>query len=281
MLIALNGTATMYCNLLTDIKIAKETGYEAIEIIGSKLYRYLDQGFKVESLLPHLEGLPPVALGYIQDIERQKPKEYAKLLEETEKMSSLAEKLGCPTVQLLTGPIGPGLGDYKGYMGLTGRPWSEVLKLTAKNLKALAEIGTRYNVGFYLEPLTWAPLHTLKQTVELIDTAGCDNVGLVIDFWHQWTSGTKPEDIVRLDKKIISGVHFCDSMPVTGKTVMHNLREVWTGGGHIPLKEWVDAVQATGFDGWWSCELFSPKHWELDPWETARNLKDMLRYLLY
>lgn len=143
MLMVLNGTATMYCNLLTDIRIAKETGYNGIEIIGSKLYRYLDQGFKVGDLLSRLEGLPPVALGYIQDIERQEPKEYAKLLEETEKMCSLAEKLGCPTVQLLTGPIGPGLNDYKGYMGLVGRPWSEVRDLTAKNLKILAEMWMR------------------------------------------------------------------------------------------------------------------------------------------
>ena len=43
MVIALNGTCTMYCNLLTDIRIAREIGYDAIEIIGSKLYRYLDR----------------------------------------------------------------------------------------------------------------------------------------------------------------------------------------------------------------------------------------------
>ena len=73
MIVALNGTATMYCNLLTDIRIAKETGYEGIEIIGSKLYRYLEQGFSVEDLRPHLEGLPPISLGFVHDIERQEP----------------------------------------------------------------------------------------------------------------------------------------------------------------------------------------------------------------
>ena len=59
-----------------------------------------------------------------------------------------------------------------------------------------------------------------------------------------------------------------------------DLRDVWTGAGRIPLKEWVDAVHATGFDGWWPCELFSEKDWELDPWETARNLRKLLEHLL-
>ena len=76
------------------------------------------------------------------------------------------------------------------------------------------------------------------------------------------------------------GVHFCDSLPLTGETPTHELREVWPGGGHIPLQEWVDAVLATGFDGWWSGELHSPKHWELDPWDTARCFRDTLRYML-
>jgi len=280
MIIAHNGTCTMYCNLLPDIRIAKETGYAGIEIIGSKLYRYLAQGFSVESLLQHLEGIAPVGLGYVQDIERQEPNEYAALLKDCEKMCCLAQKLGCPMVQLLTGPIEPGLGIHGSYQGLAGMPWPQIRKLTAKNLAALADIGARYNVRCYLEPLTWAPVHTLQQALEVIDAAERDNVALLIDFWHQWTSGTTPDDIAKLDRKLIAGVHFCDSLELTGEQWSHEQRNVWTGGGHIPLKEWVDAVLGTGFDGWWACELFSPKHWELDPWETAYNLKELLAYML-
>jgi len=268
----------MYCNLLTDIRIAKETGYEGIEIIGSKLYRYLDQGLSIEELLPLLEDMPPVAMGYVQDIERQEPEEYAALLEECEKMCSLAEKLGCPVVQLLTGPLDPA-GPYKGLVGMS---WPEIRRLTAKNLTVLADIGAKHNLSLYLEPLNYAPLRTLEQTLELIDAAERDNVGLVIDFWHMWDCGTMPEDIAKLDKELIAGVHFCDSLEPFGERGSADMRgrAVWTGGGRIPLKEWVDAVLATGFDGWWACELFSPKHWELDPWETARLLKDTLRYML-
>ena len=282
MIIAHSGTCTMHCNLLTDIQVAKETGYEGMEIIGSKLYRYLEQGLSIDDVKKQLDGFPVVAMGYVQDIERQEPEEYDSLLKETELMCSRAQELECSTVQILTGPVGPGIGVFEGYMGLMGKPWKEVRDKTAKNIKVMADIAAKYNVKFYLEALAWTPVHTLEQILELLDVIGKDNVGLVIDFWHLWVSQVKPEAVAQLDKKIIYGVHYCDSLPVPegAETISHDLRHVWSGGGHIPLKEWVDAVVATGYDGWWACELFSPKHWEMDPWEVAGLLRNQLRYLL-
>lgn len=151
--------------------------------------------------------------------------------------------------------------------------------MTAKNLRDLANIGKHHKVEFYLEPLSWTPLHTLAQALELLDEATVDNVGLNIDFWHHFTSGTTPDQIARLDGKVIKAIHFCDSLPVTGK-ITQELRNVWTGAGSIPLQEWVNAVKATGYNGWWSCELFSLRHYELDPWDTAQNLKALMEYLI-
>jgi sugar phosphate isomerase/epimerase len=278
MIIALSGTATMYCNLLTDIRIAKETGYDAIEIRGSKLFRYLDQGLAIDDLLYHLGGFPVVGLSFVQDIERQAPGEYTALLEECERMCGLAETLGCQMVQLVNGPVEPG-GTYK---GLVGQPWPEIRKLTARNLAALADIGAKHGVSFYLETPTWAPLHTLKQALEVIDATERANVGLVVDFWHYWCSGVTPEEVANLRKEVIQCVHLCDGLERHGERGHPSQigRGVWTGGGRIPLREWVDAVLATGFDGWWSCEFLSPRHWELDPWRTALLLKDTMKYLM-
>ncbi len=287
MIIALNETATMHCNLLTDIRIAKEVGFEGIELIHAKLYRYLMNGFTTESLISYLDGLPVVGLGFVADIERQEKAQYEALLEECERMCTIAESIGCRSVLLVTGPLAAGVDEnpmYKGeltssYLGLTNKSWPEIRKLTAKNLRVLSDIGKRHQVEFYLESLSWTPLHTLEQTLELLDEAAVENVGLIIDFWHHFTSGTTPDQIARLDGNLIKAVHFCDSLPVKGK-ITQELRNVWTGAGVIPLQEWVDAVKATGYDGWWSCELFSFKHYELDPWETARNLKGLMEYLI-
>jgi sugar phosphate isomerase/epimerase len=268
----------MYGNLLTDIRIARETGHAGIEINGPKLKRYLAQGYSLESLLPLLKDVPPVGMCYLQDIERQEPAEYEALLKECETICVTAEKLSCPMVQLLTGPLDPG-GRYQ---GLTGKSSAELRKLTTKNLKAIGEIGKKHNVKFFLEALTWTPLHKLEDILATIDAAEQDNVGIVVDFWHLWDSGATAEQVAKIDKELIYCVHFCDSLEPWGQrgTYEQRGRDVWTGGGRIPLKEWVDAVRATGFDGLWSCELLSPKYWELDPWKTARDLKSFLEYLL-
>lgn len=278
MLIALHSLAAKHTNLLTNLRIARETGYAGVEISGEKLKRYLDQGYSIASLQPALKESPALGLSYVQDIERQAPKEYDALLSECEAMCSLAEQLHCPMIQLLTGPLDPG-GAYK---GLADKPWPEMRKLTAKNLRALSAIGQRHNVAFYLEALTFTPLNKLQQQLELLDEAACANVGLVLDFYHLWDSGTRPEEIARIDKQQIFCVDSCDSLDRFGERgdIGQKGRDVWTGGGNIPLQEWVNAVRATGFDGIWRCELLSPKYWELDPWQTARDLKSMLEHML-
>jgi sugar phosphate isomerase/epimerase len=278
MLIALHNLAAKHSNLLMSLRIAQETGYAGIEIGADKLRRYLAQGFGLDSLRPLLEVTPPVGLSYVQDIERQDPREYEALLAECAETCVLAEQLGCPMVQLLTGPLDP-TGPYK---GLVDRPWPEMRRLTAENLTALAEIGAAHGVRFYLEALTFTPLRRLDQQLELLDETARDNVGLVLDFYHLWGSGTRPEEIARVPRERIFCVDFCDSADAFGEggDPGQRGRDVWTGAGRIPLKEWVDAVRATGFDGVWRCELLSPRYWELDPWQTARDLKGFLEYLL-
>jgi sugar phosphate isomerase/epimerase len=278
MQIALHNLATRYTNLLTSIRIARETGYAGIELGSDKVQSYLGQGFSLETLRPLFEQVPPVGLSYVQDVERQEPRDYENLLAECEAHCALSEKLGCPMVQLLTGPLDPN-GPYK---GLGDKSWPEQRKLTAKNLKALAKIGKLHNVRFYLECLTFTPLNRLEQQLELLEETACDNVGLVLDFFHLWNSGTRADQIARVNKESIFCVDFCDSLDAFGEhgDIQQSGRNVWTGGGRVPLKEWVGAVKATGFDGIWRCELLAPKYWELDPWQTAGDLKRFLEYML-
>lgn len=102
--VGMNVTTTMHSNLVNDIKIAKEAGYGGIEIQHQKLYRYLDAGFTVESLLPLLGDLKVTGLGALWNIERQ-GKDFDIFLEEVERMCKCAQILGAPMVQMCTGPV--------------------------------------------------------------------------------------------------------------------------------------------------------------------------------
>lgn len=266
MIISMHGLTTMHSNIKTDIRIAGETGYDAIEIVELKILRYLDRGFIAKDLLPLFEkyNIRPVCINALKDIERVETKEREELMAETERLCAAAKIINCPTIQMVP------------FCGLEGKPWNEVLELTARNIAAIADIGKKYNVRFQLEPIAWSPIHSLSQSLQVIEKAGRENVGMVIDLWHLWAGGeTSSNEVAKLDKSIIYGIHFCDGkkhIPGT-EWIEEDLRGFLPGEGDIKISEWVDAILATGFDGVWSSELLSPKHWEWDLMEIARETK--------
>jgi sugar phosphate isomerase/epimerase len=277
-----NGTCTNRCSVFEDIRIAREAGFDAIEIIGPKLDNAIRLGYTTDLVRRELDGFPVVAVSFIPDIDRQEAADFKALMAEATIRFDQAKALGAGCVEVVVGPVGPGLGGIGGYAGLVGRPIDEVIELTAKNLRALADLAGESGLKLYLEPLAWAPLSRLDDLLKTVEATGRENVGLVIDFWHLWVIGTPAAAVARLDPGKIFGVHFCDSLPPppAGQPILHNLREVWTGGGHVPLQEWVDAIVSTGYSGWWSTEMFAPQFSERNPLKVARLLQETLRLLV-
>ena len=269
----MHGLTTMHCNLKTDIRIAKEAGYQALEITADKLLRYLDAGLTAEELLPVFKsyGIIPVCINAVQNIESIDRIEHNKLLWECKRLCAAAEILGCRVIQIV--PL----------CGLFGRPWKEIRELTAKNISKLCDIASEHKVKLQLEPIAFSPINSLSKSLEVIEAADRENVGMVIDFWHLWAGGdTTTGEVAKLDKSMIYGVHFCDGVkPKDGKWDEAALRGYLVGEGDINIGEWVEAVKATGFDGVWSAELISLKHWEWDLMEMAvEGKKRMMKYLV-
>ncbi len=270
MIFTLHAISTFYSNALTDVHIAREAGFEGYEILETRLLRFLDQGYTAGDLRAAFDRyqVRPVCINALKDVERFLPAERQKLLQEAERLCAAAEGLGFPTIQLL--PL----------CRLQGLPWREVLELTAHNVAEIADIGREHGVRFQLEPVAWSPVHSLSQALEVVAAAGRDNVGLVIDFWHLWATGeTLPAEVARLDRRLIYGIHFCDGKKPVDPTKAWDefaLRSYLPGEGDVPIGAWVAAVKATGYDGSWSSELISPKHWEWDLLELARRTRSLM-----
>jgi sugar phosphate isomerase/epimerase len=275
MIVTLHGLTTMHSNLLTDIRIARETDHTGLEILESKLHRYIDQGNYVDALLPVFEKyqIKPVAVNGLRGVEVIDTEARQLLFRDTERICSAAEILGVPTVQIL--PL----------CSLEGRPWKEVLELTAENLVKIAKIGLEHGIRFQLEPVAWSPIHSLWQSLALLQTVGCKNIGMVIDFWHLWAGGeTHPSEVAKLDSNLIYGIHFCDGKKPAipgGEWDEAVLRSFLPGEGGVPILDWVNAVKATGYDGSWSAELFSPKHWEWDLKEIANRTREIMEGYIF
>lgn len=267
MILALHGLTTMHSNCLTDVRLARDLGYGGIEFAVGKLLRFLDNGGRLEDLAAACQraGTPAVCFNALLHTDRVAGEEQRQLFEECERLVQAAVGLGCPTIQLVA------------FTRLEGTAWPEARRLLARNTAALADIGRAHGIRFQLEPIAWAPLHSLSQSLEVIQEAGRDNVGMVIDFWHLWAGeATTPDEVARLPKDQIYGVHICDGKRhVPGEAWDEGrLRGYLVGEGDIPVGEWVAAVQSTGFDGVWSAETYSPRHWEHDLYDLAAECRD-------
>ncbi len=265
MIVTLHGMSTMYANLATDIRLAGETGFAGIEMTEVKLLRYLDQGNDAESVKAMLEkhSVEPRCINAIKGVEVQGP-DHQHMLEVCERLCTAAAIIGCPVIQLVP------------FESLADLPWEQSMELTAANVRNLVQIGARHDISFQIEVIAWAPICSLQYGLELIDRVGMDNVRMVVDFWHLWAGGrTTPADVARLDKDQMYGVHFGDGkrIPQQGPWEEFDLRGYLAGDGDIRISEWVDAVKATGFQGTWSSELVSLRHWEWDLRQIARETK--------
>ncbi|SDE56561.1 Sugar phosphate isomerase/epimerase [Priestia aryabhattai B8W22] len=262
MLKTLHGISVNHSNVLTQTRIAHETGYDAVEFLHNKLLRYLDNGGTTKALKNTIDGygLKTACLNALIDIERHGEEKQA-LLRDAERLTSVAAELECPTIQILA------------QHGIDHESDDIVMDIMTENIASIADIGLKYGVRYQIEVIAHTKFNTIDQALEVIRRINKGNVGLVIDFWHMYATGkTTPDDVAKLDKSLIYGVHFCDGRrPYSGEAWNENVQRAYMPGeGNIDIQAYTDAVKSTGFDGAWSTELFSPKYWEYDLVDVAR-----------
>ena len=286
--ITFNTTAAKHSTLVMELDVARSAGYTAVEITQDKVRKYLDAAYSVEDLRRELEGLTVQGIGALVDIERQGSAE-KELFREADKLFMLARAIGAKGVQIVSGPLDVQAvldfkekGYSKRYTGLLAYGQDDQVKLVVKNLTAIAERAREYGLTVYLESLSWAPLNSLEEQVEVVRRVDRDNLKLVIDFWHCYTSGATPDELSKVESEYLYGVHVCDSLPYHGGIPVETiLRDVPTGSGVLNLRDWTDAIKATGFNGWWCSETFCKKQQEGNSYTVAKAMKRQLETLVF
>jgi len=258
-----------YANLRTSFRLAHECGFKAVEISVPKLTSYLDSGFTVDDINAMLKeyDLVPVCINDIFGVESMRPEERRRIFGEMEYLAPITQKLGCHTLQVC--PL----------TELEELSWPEIVRMTAKNIRILADMAAPYGIRIQLETMAWSPIHSLSRGMQVLEEVGRDNTGISIDYWHFWGGGeTTPDELAKLDKKHMCNIHFCDGRrPYEGEEWDEEIqRAYYPGEGDIPLQDWTDAIKATGYDGPWSIELISRPHWQADSREVAQKLYDGL-----
>jgi len=267
--LGLHAGSIMHTNLVTDIRVAREAGYDAIEFYIPKLVRYLEAGYHAEQILLELGSLRLAVINSFLHIERQDRDARRALRQQCERLCQVAQILACPLLQVVA------------LNGLRGEPWPEIRTKIGQSLAELADIALPFGVTLALEPVSFTPLRTLGQGLEVLDAAGRNNVGLCLDTFHLWTGGTPWEEVATLDPGLIAVAHISDVSPRQGDVAWADAdRDVLPGDGILPLRHAIEAIRATGYDGLWCVEMLGAYHWEWDPYVLAQELRRRANGLL-
>ncbi len=146
----------------------------------------------------------------------------------------------------------------------------------AEAFASLCEDAEKAGTTIAIEVLPFTNIRDLKVSDAIISKAGRENGGLCIDIWHMARGGIPYEEVATLPKSYVKSVELNDaSSEIVGTlwndTLHHRLLP---GEGSFRSAEFVKAIQATGFDSFWSVEILSKDHRILPLKEQAKRSFD-------
>jgi len=153
-------------------------------------------------------------------------------------------------------------------------------EIVAAGLREIAAAARDAHVRFGLEPShpgqheNVSFVNTVADAVALLDEAGLDDVGIMVDTYNLWHE--RPEAVAAVAARV-TGLHVADEPPDLERT-----DRVLPGEGGRRSAEMIRALVEAGWDGFLDVEIFSTpdRFWGLPVDEAARRAYDAGRTLL-
>ena len=122
-------------------------------------------------------------------------------------------------------------------------------------------------------------MQTLDLGSKIVDLVDRESVGNVIDTYHFYAGGSTFEALEKLDPKKLFIFHINDAEDLP-KEELNDSKRLYPGLGILPIGKMKHCLDAIGYDGPVSVEIFRPEYWEQDPFEVAKRAKDATEKVL-
>ncbi|GAA1897776.1 sugar phosphate isomerase/epimerase and 4-hydroxyphenylpyruvate domain-containing protein [Williamsia serinedens] len=153
--------------------------------------------------------------------------------------------------------------------------------LLVDQLGAAADLAAARGKRLAYEALAWGRhVHDYRLAARLVSTVDHPALGTCIDSFHILSRGLPPEPIADLDPDSIFFLQLADA-PLMVMDVLQWSRHhrCLPGQGGFDLPRFMRAVDASGYAGPWSLEVFNDVFRHADPTRIARDARRSLRYL--
>ena len=245
---ALNPITTMESDFQTAVESYHAAGITHMEFWVDKLDEHMKQHdlSQVTELLTRTNMTLVAGICVVQIMLRDVTSEPDALAEYKRRLA-LCRDLRCPVMVFIPeNPESPDRGVYTAMQ---------------QNLRGACDVAADYDVKLALEFLQGnslvATLATAKQIVRNVDHS---NLGLLIDLSHVWMGRSDLADLEDLTCDELLLVHV-DDMERIEPELLTDHHRTFPGLGRGIDRRIVPAIQATGYDGYWSLEVFNHAIW--------------------
>jgi sugar phosphate isomerase/epimerase len=245
--------------LIEEVDIAAKAGYSGIEPWINEINDYTKSGGSLTDLRKRIAdaGLTvESAIGFANwtsDDEAQRRQG----LESAKRDMDLVRQLG--GVRIAAPPV-----------GATDKPID--LAVAAQRYAKLLEVGRQVGVTPMLE--LWGFSKSLCRIGEVAYVAaecGQPDAAMLLDVYHIYKGGSDFHGLKMLNGAAILHFHFNDYPAEPPRNTIGDEHRVHCGDGVAPMTQILRDLDASGFRGAMSLELFNKKYWEQDALEVART----------
>jgi len=250
--------------LEVGLRVARETGWDGIELRLVDFVRAIEAGSSINDLLALVRssGLPVTAIGvergwlYAEGAERQR------LLATIEKVCGWTEQVGAPIVM---SPVDPQPGD---------------LDRAAASVREVGDILATHGKTMALELNIGIPqFRTLEKVRELLARARHPNVGLLVDTYHIERGNGGVHTYQDLAPGEIAYFQYSDVPNAPMAPPVNTFDRLPPGEGTVPFAEILPILREKGYDGYLSYEALNVANAERDPFEVASEAPTASRKL--
>ena len=255
--LCLNTSTIRPAGLLEKIDIAARTGYSAIEVWTEELTRFEQSGRSLAELRRILEdsGLAVASVITLSDWMQSQGFHKEAAFRETRRRLEQAAAVGAAHIVASPVPDAPHLD----------------IPLAAARYRELLEEGQAFGVRPAMEFLGFQHnVYQLEQALAVVRQADHPHGCLVLDPFHLFRGGSGFGGLKDLSAAAVAVCHFNDAPATPPQFEQTDADRVYPGDGILPLKAFLRDLDAIGYEGFLSLELFNPRYWTRDLEEVAR-----------
>ncbi len=242
-----NGIATVSLGgtLRDKLTAIAEAGFEGVEIFETDIIAHDGPPAEVGRMVRDL-GLELIAFQPFRDFEGMPEGRRARTFDRARRKLEMMAELGAPRLGVCSNVSPHALGG---------------IDRAADDLRELGEIADPFGIEIAFEALAWGRfLRDWRDAWEVVRRTDHPRVKLLLDSFHALAPGYPVAAMANIPADRLSFVQLADA-PAIDMDVLQLSRHLrlFPGQGDLPIATFMDAIAATGYDGWISHEIFNDR----------------------